>query len=96
MSSDPNCIFVKIIAGQFPSRKVYEDKVVRLDTGEVVIRVPAVPTARGCGKVVSVPLPSRTGAQIVRVHDVFETVQARNVWRGLRDAALTDFSDLPG
>ena len=36
------------------------------------------------------------GVQIHRVHDVPETVQARNVWRGLRDAALTDFSDLPG
>ena len=35
------------------------------------------------------------GVQLHRVHDVFETVQARNVWRGLRDAALTDFSDLP-
>lgn len=35
------------------------------------------------------------GVHIVRVHDVFETVQARNVWRGLRDAALTDFSGLP-
>ncbi|MFA6218446.1 MAG: dihydropteroate synthase [Erythrobacter sp.] len=35
------------------------------------------------------------GVQMVRVHDVPETVQARNVWRGLRDAALTDFSDLP-
>jgi dihydropteroate synthase len=30
------------------------------------------------------------GVQLLRVHDVFETVQARNVWRGLRDAALTD------
>jgi dihydropteroate synthase len=29
------------------------------------------------------------GAQIVRVHDVFETVQAVRVWRGLRDQALT-------
>ncbi|MDQ3145074.1 MAG: dihydropteroate synthase, partial [Pseudomonadota bacterium] len=29
------------------------------------------------------------GAQIVRVHDVGETVQALKVWRGLRDAALT-------
>ena len=29
------------------------------------------------------------GAQIVRVHDVSETVQALKVWRGLRDAALT-------
>ena len=35
------------------------------------------------------------GVQLLRVHDVGETVQARNVWRGLRDAALTDFSDLP-
>jgi dihydropteroate synthase len=34
------------------------------------------------------------GVQLLRVHDVFETVQARNVWRGLRDAALTDFSGL--
>jgi dihydropteroate synthase len=29
------------------------------------------------------------GAQIVRVHDVFETVQALRVWRGLKDQALT-------
>jgi dihydropteroate synthase len=29
------------------------------------------------------------GAQLVRVHDVEETVQALRVWRGLRDAALT-------
>ena len=29
------------------------------------------------------------GAQIVRVHDVFDTVQALKVWRGLRDKALT-------
>ena len=36
------------------------------------------------------------GVQLHRVHDVAETVQARNVWRGLRDAALTDFADLPG
>ncbi|GMM93178.1 dihydropteroate synthase [Qipengyuania sp. MTN3-11] len=36
------------------------------------------------------------GVQLLRVHDVGETVQARNVWRGLRDAALTDFADLPG
>ena len=35
------------------------------------------------------------GVQMLRVHDVFETVQARNVWRGLRDAALTDFGGLP-
>lgn len=30
-----------------------------------------------------------SGCQIVRVHDVAETVQAVRVWRGLRDAALT-------
>lgn len=35
------------------------------------------------------------GVQLLRVHDVPETVQARNIWRGLRDAALTDFNDLP-
>ena len=29
------------------------------------------------------------GAQILRVHDVFETVQALKIWRGLRDQALT-------
>jgi dihydropteroate synthase len=34
------------------------------------------------------------GVQLLRVHDVFDTVQARNVWRGMRDAALTDFSRL--
>ena len=34
------------------------------------------------------------GVQLLRVHDVAQTVQARNVWRGLRDAALTDFSQL--
>jgi len=36
------------------------------------------------------------GVHLLRVHDVAQTVQARNVWRGLRDAALTDFSQLPG
>ncbi|MHA3840518.1 dihydropteroate synthase [Sphingomonas aestuarii] len=30
-----------------------------------------------------------SGCQIIRVHDVMETVQAVRVWRGLRDAALT-------
>ncbi len=32
------------------------------------------------------------GVQFIRVHDVPETVQAMHIWRGLRDAALTDFS----
>ena len=47
----------------------------------------------------SVALTTRgmdASVQLHRVHDVPETVQARNVWRGLRDAALTDFGDLPG
>ncbi|AWW74122.1 dihydropteroate synthase [Erythrobacter sp. KY5] len=35
------------------------------------------------------------GAHMLRVHDVPVTVQARNVWRGMRDAALTDFTQLP-
>lgn len=34
------------------------------------------------------------GIQLHRVHDVAETVQAMHVWRGLRDAALTDFSQM--
>ena len=29
------------------------------------------------------------GVQVLRVHDVFETVQALRVWRGLKDQALT-------
>ena len=36
------------------------------------------------------------GVQLLRVHDVRETVQAVHVWRGLKDAALTDFSQLAG
>ena len=36
------------------------------------------------------------GVQLLRVHDVAETVQVLRVWRGLRDAALTDFSQLAG
>jgi len=35
------------------------------------------------------------GVHLLRVHDVAEAVQARNVWRGLRDAALTDYTALP-
>lgn len=35
------------------------------------------------------------GVHLLRVHDAAETVQARNVWRGLRDASLTDYSPLP-
>ncbi|MBB3912288.1 dihydropteroate synthase [Sphingomonas desiccabilis] len=31
---------------------------------------------------------AETGAQLIRVHDVPETVQALRVWRGLRDTAL--------
>ena len=35
------------------------------------------------------------GVHLLWVHDVAATVQACNVWRGLADAALTDFSQLP-
>ena len=35
------------------------------------------------------------GVHLLRVHDVPDTVQAVHVWRGLRDAALTDFAQLP-
>ena len=36
----------------------------------------------------------QAGVQLLRVHDVVETVQALRVWRGLADAALTDFSQV--
>lgn len=36
-----------------------------------------------------------SGVQLLRVHDVADTIQAVKVWRGLRDAALTDFAQLP-
>ena len=35
------------------------------------------------------------GVHLLRVHDVAETMQALHVWRGLRDAALTDFKQMP-
>lgn len=34
------------------------------------------------------------GVQMLRVHDVPETIQAVRVWRGLRDSALTDFRQI--
>ena len=36
----------------------------------------------------------QAGCQLIRAHDVHDTVQARNVWRGQRDAALTEFAAL--
>jgi len=36
----------------------------------------------------------QAGVQIIRVNDVPETVQAMHVWRGLADAALTDFAQI--
>ena len=36
----------------------------------------------------------QAGVQLLRAHDVYDTVQARNVWRGTRDAALTEFAGL--
>lgn len=38
---------------------------------------------------------AQAGVQLLRVHDVAQTVQALHVWRGLADSALTDFSQLP-
>jgi dihydropteroate synthase len=47
------------------------------------------------GSVMLAVRAAAAGAQLIRVHDVPETVQALQVWRGLRDAALTDFTQLP-
>ncbi len=51
--------------------------------------------ARLAGSIALAVQGMEAGVHLLRVHDVAETVQARNVWRGLRDAALTDFSQLP-
>ena len=48
------------------------------------------------GSIALAQLGMDAGFHLLRVHDVEASVQARNVWRGLRDAALTDFSGLPG
>ncbi len=47
------------------------------------------------GSLALATLGMNAGVHILRVHDVAESVQARNVWRGMRDAALTDFSQMP-
>ena len=44
--------------------------------------------ARLGGSVALAVKGAELGVQLIRVHDVFETVQALRVWRGLRDAAL--------
>jgi dihydropteroate synthase len=41
------------------------------------------------GSVALAVLAAAQGVQLLRVHDVFETVQALRVWRGLRDEALS-------
>ncbi len=48
------------------------------------------PADRRLGGSVALALKAaEQGAQIIRVHDVAETVQALQIWRGLRDAALS-------
>ena len=41
------------------------------------------------GSIALAVLGATQGVQLLRVHDVFETVQALRVWRGLRDEALS-------
>ncbi len=53
------------------------------------------PAHRRLGGSVALALKGlEAGVQLLRVHDVPETVQSVRVWRGLRDAALTDFTQL--
>ncbi len=49
----------------------------------------APPDRRMPGSIALALKGAEQGAQLLRVHDVPETVQALKVWRGLRDAALT-------
>lgn len=48
----------------------------------------AQPQERLGGSIAMANHGASLGAQLLRVHDVFESVQALHVWRGLRDAAL--------
>ena len=57
-------------------------------------RMGAAAHQRMAGSVMLALKAMDAGCQMVRVHDMAETVQAFHVWRGLRDAALTDFSQL--
>ena len=49
----------------------------------------AGPDERLGGSIALAVLAAAQGVQLLRVHDVFETVQALRVWRGLRDEALS-------
>ena len=49
----------------------------------------APPDKRLGGSIALAMKAAEQGVQLVRVHDVFETVQALRIWRGLRDQALT-------
>jgi len=49
----------------------------------------APPDQRLAGSLVLALKAAEQGAQLIRVHDVPETVQALKIWRGLRDQALT-------
>jgi dihydropteroate synthase len=49
----------------------------------------APPDRRVAGSIAFALKAAEQGVQIVRAHDVFETVQALKVWRGMRDQALT-------
>jgi dihydropteroate synthase len=49
----------------------------------------APPDKRLAGSIALALKAAEQGAQLIRVHDVPETIQALRVWRGLRDAALT-------
>ncbi|AKM10180.1 dihydropteroate synthase [Croceicoccus naphthovorans] len=50
---------------------------------------------RLAGSLAVATLAADMGVQMFRVHDAAETMQAMHVWRGLRDGALTDFTQLP-
>ena len=49
----------------------------------------APPDKRVAGSIAFALKAAEQGVQLLRVHDVLETVQALRVWRGMRDQALT-------
>ena len=75
MPTDPNCIFCKIIAGQIPCYKVYEDDVVLafLDIGPVVRGHTLVVPKEHHATFLGMP-PERVGAVYARVGKIAQAV----------------------
>ena len=67
----------------------YEDLVAKSEERVPSITQIVIPVAERLGGSIALAVKgAEAGVQILRVHDVAETVQALRVWRGLRDRTL--------